>query len=99
MAYGLKCLNVSGYTTFDSTVLTSFLKVTASGTVTVAGSSTSATIVANEVDYIYVWTGEINTYSETAADRYQITNRLTNSFKIQNLKTVSRTFYYIAFTR
>jgi hypothetical protein len=99
MAYGLKCFDANGYVTFDSTVMDTFLKVTSSGNVTVSAGSTSAAITANEVDYIYVWPGQVSSYSESAAEKYNITDKLTNSFKIQNPTSSSKTYYYIAFTR
>lgn len=100
MAYGLRCFNAGGYLTFDTTTMSSYLKVSASGSVTVPGNSTSATITATAVDYIYVWTGAPPTStSDSIADRYAITSKLTNSFKIQNTTSSSRTYDYIAFTR
>lgn len=99
MAYGLRCFDASGYVTFDTTLLASYLKVSASGTVTLSGNALSSAITADEVDYIYVWSGPTTDVDDTVADRYQIESRLTNSFKIRNLKSTQQTFNYIAFTR
>lgn len=99
MAYGLKCFSPQGYTSFDSSAMLNFLKVITSGTVTVSGSSTSPTISAPSLDYIYIWSGEVTQFNDSTADRYEIVNRTSSSFRIRNKKTSSRTFYYIAFTR
>lgn len=99
MAYGLKCFDASGYVTFDTTLLASYLKISASGTVTLSGNALSSTITAEGVDYIYVWSGPTTSITNTVADRYQIESRLTNSFKIRNLRSTQQTFNYIAFTR
>ena len=99
MAYGLKCFDASGYVTFDTTLLASYLKISASGTVTLSANALSATITADDVDYIYVWSGPTTSIDNTVADRYQIESRLTNSFKIRNLSSTQQTFNYIAFTR
>lgn len=100
MSYGLKCFNQGGYITFDTDIMSSYLKVSATGSVTLTANSTSSTITANDVDYIYVWSGPTSSsIGNTIADRYEITSKLTNSFKIKNLKNYSQTFDYIAFTR
>jgi hypothetical protein len=100
MSYGLKCFNASGYITFDTETMSSYLKVTATGSVTIQGNSLSSTITAEGVDYIYVWSGPSPTsVGNTIAERYEIASKLTNSFRIRNLTSTQQTFDYIAFTR
>jgi len=76
-----------------------FLKVTASGEVSLAAGVTSANIIAVAVDYIYVYEAPTPSLTSPVVDNYEILNRITDGFKIKNTATSSQVFFYVAFTR
>ena len=101
MAYGLRCYSASGYLTFDSGIMPNYLKVSASGAVTLAAGVTSSVITAAAVDYIYVYFSETTLQTNIRnADRYEVLSQTATSFTIKNTDpSRQETYYYIVFVR
>ena len=93
MAYGLRIFSPGTYNPiqFDSTTYTRFPKVVASGTLTLAGNTTSSSITATGYDAVYVTNPSVNVLVPITI------TRSSNSFTIRNNTSTSRTFAYVAF--
>lgn len=66
--YGLKVWTPAGYVAFDSRYMPSYVKVVASATATISGSSSTITIPAG-FDYVYV-----NGPTGSGGNPYTVTN-------------------------
>ena len=100
MAYGLRCYSASGYLVFDSSVMPNYLKVSASGAVSLGAGATSGVISAPDLNYVYVYfSTPVLQVNETNSDRYEILSQTASSFKIRNKSSRSETFKYVAFVR
>ena len=93
MAYGLRILSAGTYNPiqFDSTTYARFPKVVASGTITIAGNTTSSSITATGNNAVSVTNPSVNVITPITV------TRSSNSFTIRNNTSTSRVFAYVAF--
>lgn len=100
MAYGLRCFSQSGYLVFDSSIMPNYLKVCASGSITLNGGATSGVISAPDLSYVYVYfSSPVLSINSSNSDRYEVVSQTSSSFKVKNTSNNGQTFNYVALVR